>query len=81
MTLESQIARLIPIAGISGNKEAETRAASALLAVLSIVRPFSQALFAPLGANRSARAKVEALLLSPMKLHLRQAFIRPADYE
>lgn len=60
MKLEPQVARLIPVAGISGNKEAETRAASALLAVLSIVRPFSRALLTPLGANRNARAKVEA---------------------
>ena len=56
----AQPARLIPVAGISGSKDAEARAASALLAVLSIVRPFSQALLTPLGATRDARAKVEA---------------------
>ena len=60
MELEAQPARLIPVAGISGNKEAEARAASALLAVLTIVRPFSKALLAPLGATRDARATVEA---------------------
>lgn len=60
MTIEGQEARLIPVAGISGNKEAEARATSALLAVLSIVRPFSRALLTPLGASRSTRAKVEA---------------------
>ncbi|MYA73146.1 MAG: hypothetical protein F4Y27_00480 [Acidimicrobiaceae bacterium] len=60
MTIEAQEARLIPVAGISGNKEAEARATSALLAVLSIVRPFSKALLTPLGASRSTRAKVEA---------------------
>lgn len=60
MEIQAQPARLIPVAGISGNRDAEARAASALLAVLSIVRPFSRALLAPLGAPRAARASVEA---------------------
>ncbi len=60
MALEAQPARLIPVAGIAGNKESELRAASALLAVLSIVRPFSKVLLTPLGAPRGSRASVEA---------------------
>ena len=60
MEFEAQPARLIPVAGISGYKEAEARATSALLAVLTIVRPFSKALLTPLGATRADRATVEA---------------------
>ena len=60
MELEAQPARLIPVTGVSGNKEAEGRATSALLAVLTIVRPLSKALLAPLGATRVDRATVEA---------------------
>lgn len=56
---EAETARLIPIAGSAGTQEAETRAVSALLAVLSIVRPFSRALLTPLGATRDARASIE----------------------
>lgn len=52
-------ARLIPVSGISSQKEAETRAASAVLAVLSVVRDLSIELFAPLGASRAAKAVVE----------------------
>lgn len=37
-------ARLIPVAGIKGEQEAEERATSALLAVMIAVRPFSAAL-------------------------------------
>lgn len=36
-------ARLIPVSGIGSEKEAETRAASAVLAVLSVVRDLSVA--------------------------------------
>ncbi|CAM9737349.1 unnamed protein product, partial [Phaeothamnion confervicola] len=43
-------ARLIPTSGISGPDEQETRATSALLAVLTIVRDFSQSLLRPFGA-------------------------------
>ncbi len=59
MEFNAETARLIPIAGSTGPQEAETRAVSALLAVLSIVRPFSKALLTPLGATNSARASVE----------------------
>jgi hypothetical protein len=57
---EWQLARLIPTAGIDSEKEAEARATSALLAVLTIVRPFSKALLDPLGASRANNALVEA---------------------
>ncbi|MEE8602200.1 hypothetical protein [Euzebya tangerina] len=52
-------ARLIPVRGIGSEKEAEERATSALLAVLSIVRPLSAELFKPMGASGAARATVE----------------------
>jgi hypothetical protein len=52
-------ARLIPVAGIKGAREAEQRATSALLAVLSIVRDFSHELLTPLGASSAAKATVE----------------------
>lgn len=53
-------ARLIPVAGIKGDREAEQRATSALLAVLSIVRPLSHELLSPLGASTAAKATVES---------------------
>ena len=43
-------ARLIPVSGIGSEKEAETRAASAFLAVLSVVRDLTVALLSPMGA-------------------------------
>lgn len=52
-------ARLIPVSGIGSEKEAETRAASAVLAVLSIVRDLSVELFSPMGASRAQKALVE----------------------
>lgn len=52
-------ARLIPVSGIGSEKEAETRAASAVLAVFSVVRDLSLALFAPMGASRAGKATVE----------------------
>jgi hypothetical protein len=52
-------ARLIPVSGIGSEKEAETRAASAVLAVISVVRDLSGALFSPLGASKAAKAVVE----------------------
>lgn len=44
------VARLIPISGISGAEEQERRATSALLAVISVVKEFGHALLKPLGA-------------------------------
>jgi hypothetical protein len=52
-------ARLIPVSGIGSEKEAETRAASAVLAVLSVVRDLSLALFGPMGAPKAQKAIVE----------------------
>jgi hypothetical protein len=45
-----QPARLIPTSGINGTDEAERRATSALLAVMSAVREFGAAIVRPLGA-------------------------------
>jgi hypothetical protein len=45
-------ARLIPVAGIKGQKEQEQRATSVLLAVMSAVPDFGHALLSPLGAPR-----------------------------
>lgn len=53
-------ARLIPVSGIGSEKEAEQRATSALLAVLTVVRDLSVELFSPLGASRAQKARVEA---------------------
>lgn len=55
-----QSARLIPVSGIGSATEAEQRATSAFLAVLTVVRDLSLDLFAPLGASRAQRATVEA---------------------
>ena len=49
-----QRSRLIPTSGISGSDEAERRATSALLAVMSSVREFGVALTKPLGAPAAA---------------------------
>lgn len=53
-------ARLIPVTGIGSAVEAEQRATSATLAVLSTVRDLSSALLSPLGAPGAKRAEVEA---------------------
>ena len=59
---EPEVARLIPVSGITGQREAEQRATSALLAVLSVVRPLSVALLTPLGCTRAKTARVEAFV-------------------
>ncbi len=53
-------ARLIPVSGIGSDQEAEERATSALLAVLTIVRDLSTEILGPLGASRAQKATVEA---------------------
>lgn len=63
-----QVARLIPTSGISNQVEAETRATSALLAVLTIVRDLSTSLLTPLGASSARRANVEAFIETKFKL-------------
>lgn len=62
------VARLIPVTGIGNAKEAETRAASAVLAVLSVVRDLSSAVFTPYGASRAAKATVETFTEPVFKL-------------
>lgn len=60
-----QAARLIPTSGISGPEEAERRATSALLAVMSSVRDFGQAITKPLGAPAG---QIEAFIEVPFEL-------------
>lgn len=72
-------ARMIPVTGLQGGKpksnEQEIRATSALLAVLSIVREFADALLRPIGAPTGKTAKVEAYAEVPYRLHAQT--IRP----
>ncbi len=63
-----QVARLIPVSGISNNTEAEMRATSALLSVLTIVRDFSIGVLSPLGASTARKATVEAFIETSFKL-------------
>lgn len=65
---EWQVARLIPTWGISSDAEAEMRASSAVLAVLSIVRDFSSALLNPLGAPSARKTVVESFIEVAFKL-------------
>lgn len=62
MKAEMQRARLIPVSGIGSVQEAEQRATSALLAVLTKVRDLSVELLSPLGAPRAQRAEVGAFI-------------------
>lgn len=62
-------ARLIPVDGIGSPKEAEQRATSALLAVLTVVRDLSLELFGPLGSSRARKATVEAFTEVEHKLN------------
>ncbi len=62
-----QQARLIPTIGIGNDAESEGRATSALLSVLSIVRPFSNAILTPLGASRASAAVVETFIETTFK--------------
>jgi hypothetical protein len=68
-------ARLIPVYGIGSKKEAERRAASALLAVLTVARDLSVELLSPLGASRAQKATVEAFTEVPFDLDGRK--VRP----
>lgn len=68
-------ARLIPVSGIGSTQEAEERATSALLAVLSVVRDFSKALLSPLGASRAEKATVDTY--SEVVMNLDRRRIRP----
>ena len=66
-------ARLIPVSGIGSVQEAEQRATSAFLAVLSVVRDLSLELLTPLGASRAQRATVETFI----EVHMPKTKIRP----
>lgn len=55
-------ARLIPVAGIKGRQEAEDRATSALLAVMTVVRPFAKTVLSMFGARIGKRAQVEGYI-------------------
>ncbi len=68
-----QPARLIPTSGISGPDEQETRATSALLAVLPVVRDFASALLRPFGAPSGA---IETFIEVPL-LHADGRTVRP----
>lgn len=68
-----QPARLIPTSGISGPDEQETRATSALLAVLPVVRDFATALLRPFGAPAGA---IETFIEVPL-LHADGRTVRP----
>jgi len=65
---EWQVARLIPTWGIQSDTEAEMRAVSATLAVVSIVRDFSIALLGPFGASAAKKALVETFVEVSFKL-------------
>jgi hypothetical protein len=54
--------RLIPVSGIGSVVEAEQRATSALLAVISVVRDLSFELLTPLGASRAQNAGVDTFI-------------------
>ncbi len=60
-----QTARLIPTSGISGPEEAERRATSALLAVITAVKEFGAAVVRPLGAPAGP---IDAFIEVPFKL-------------
>ncbi len=72
-----QRARLIPVSGISSEQEAETRATSALLAVIEAVRDLSTTMFAPLGASRAQRAEVRCYTEVPFKVAVGRTHSRP----
>ncbi|MCQ3813183.1 MAG: hypothetical protein KTU85_02030 [Acidimicrobiia bacterium] len=57
-----ETARLIPVSGIKGRKEAEDRATSALLAVMTVVRPFASVILGMFGVRIGKRAQIEAFV-------------------
>jgi len=54
--------RLIPVSGIGSVQEAEQRATSAFLAILSVVRALSIDLLSPLGASKAQKAIVDTFI-------------------
>ncbi len=71
-----QRARIIPVVGTGHGSEREQRATSALLAVLSVVRPLSMELLNPLGAPRATGATAEAYIEPAFKDDLGKS-VRP----
>ncbi len=65
-TWNTHRARLIPTSGINGAEEAENRATSAVLAVISAVSEFASAILKPLGAPTTAN--IETYIQLPFKL-------------
>ena len=59
---EFEPARLIPVAGIKGAREAEDRATSALLSVMSVVTSFCRALLVPLGCTSAKKARISTFV-------------------
>ena len=59
---EFEPARLIPVAGIKGAREAEDRATSALLSVMSVVPSFCRVLLVPLGCTSAKKARISAFV-------------------
>jgi hypothetical protein len=74
---EWQRARLIPVSGIGSEQEAETRATSALLAVIEAVRDLSTGMSAPLGASKAQKAEVRCYTEVPFKLGAGKNASRP----
>jgi hypothetical protein len=70
-------ARLIPVYGISSEREAEVRATSAVLAVIEVVRDLSIALFSPFGAPKAQRASVQCFAEVPFTIGTGTNAIRP----
>lgn len=70
-----QRARIIPVSGIGNDREAEQRAASAMLAVLTVVRDLSSELLSPLGASKAVGAIIECFTEVAFKLEGRP--VRP----
>lgn len=64
-----QRARVIPVTGIDSEKEAEGRATSAFLAVLSVVRDLSHAVLTPFGASSAKTAVVDCFIEPPFKMN------------
>ncbi|HEU5150201.1 MAG TPA: hypothetical protein VFU19_06870 [Iamia sp.] len=64
-------ARLIPTSGINGAEEQERRATSAVLAVMTAVREFGQAMTKPFGAPSGA---VEAFIEVPFEVDGKRVF-------
>ena len=70
-----QRARLISTSGINGHTESELRATSSLLAVIGIVRDFSNELVGDLGASRASKATVDTF--TEVEIQVSDRKVRP----